>query len=736
MTVLRSREVVVSSSIKPHSPRKPTSSMEPITPSSAKSIDSSHDPKPPLNSSGDLNLGLTLTPPRNSIRRSPRLAASSNSINDLSTNRKRKRLPSQSGKDAYIVVDGLQMNVVQTENGITGEIGDDEKEIDVAEGESDAKLGLKELDGDGSSTTHVETRKRFSSREKGKGKMVDLGSGNFGTDVEKQGVDSELGIGIDRNTDPIIQDQPPSHLADHKSVKSPDKEMLVLGIGAGNEIVRKQRGYREAFRVVAKKNAQRFALFSSEEGHVNADDASVVATGKNDKEKEDWPGPFSTAMKIIKDREANANLPRKDINLQKNDIAWIPKKDQNCGGIKGPVPSLQEICTRILAKNASSITSLEGVPDVLRHNLGHLLTDSRAMDAHYLELLTRGSPTEIRVKDCSWLTEEEFIRVFEGCNTSSLNVLQLDQCGRCLTDYNLPSLFGQTSKSLPALSAMSLKGACRLSDAGLGALVSATPELRSINLSQCSLLTCDSIFSLAESVQGLRELYLDDCETIDTTLILPALLNLDHLEVLSLAAMPRVSDDFISDFITVRGPNIKELTLSNCLQLTDSSIKVIGENCPGLLSLDLVNLRKLTDSSIGYLANGCRTIQTLKLCRNSFSDEGIAAYLEASGRSLTELSLNNINQVGKSTAISVAKCCRELVSLDLSWCRKMADEAVGLIVDSCLSLKVLRLFGCTQISDVFVNGHSNRELQIIGLNMMPVLKHINLPNTSEGALRY
>ncbi|KAF3450402.1 hypothetical protein FNV43_RR06483 [Rhamnella rubrinervis] len=73
---------------------------------------------------------------------------------------------------------------------------------------------------------------------------------------------------------------------------------------------------------------------------------------------------------------------------------------------------------------------------------------------------------------------------------------------------------------------------------------------------------------LAKSLgSSLRELYLDDCQSVDVKLTLPALKKLEQLE---------------------------------------------------LSAIDLVNLCKLTDSTLAYLANGCQTIQTLKLCRNSF----------------------------------------------------------------------------------------------------------------------
>lgn len=38
---------------------------------------------------------------------------------------------------------------------------------------------------------------------------------------------------------------------------------------------------------------------------------------------------------------------------------------------------------------------------------------------------------------------------------------------------------------------------------------------------------------------------------------------------------------------------------------------------------------------------------------------------------------------------------------------------LGRIVDSCSALRRLRLFGCTQVTDRFLNGHSNDALEII-----------------------
>ncbi|CAK7352458.1 unnamed protein product [Dovyalis caffra] len=538
----------------------------------------------------------------------------------------------------------------------------------------------------------------------------------------------------------------------------------------------------EQFRDTARKNASRFAHFEMEEDGEDHHDVEMPSEEEELDKVEDWPGPFSTAVKIIRDRANRLNLQKGGSTLEKAKpvpITWIPKTGRASKRLKELVPSLQELCMNILVKNADAIASLEHVPDALRHRLCQLLCDSRRMNSRFLALLVHGSPTEIQIRDCSWLAEEEFKKILRTglidlrsmasllkakticlCLPSShpvvlseyanecmlLYVLQLDQCGRCMADYILLATLARSQGSLPMLTTLSISGACRLSDAALSSLVSSAPVLQSLNLSQCSLLTSSSIDALSDSLATtLRELYINDCQSMDPMLILPALKKLEHLEVLSLSGIQTVSDKFLREFIVARGHNIKELVLTDCVKLTDSSMKVIAETCSKLCALDLCNLRKLTDSALGFLANDCREIHTLKLCRNAFRllsgaitlfDEAIAAFVETSGERLKELSLNNVKKVGHNTALSVARRSRKLLSLDLSWCRNLSNEAVGLIADSCLSLKVLKLFGCSQITKVFLDGHSNSNLKIIGLKMTPVLEDVRVPEPQEFPLRY
>lgn len=146
-----------------------------------------------------------------------------------------------------------------------------------------------------------------------------------------------------------------------------------------------------------------------------------------------------------------------------------------------------------------------------------------------------------------------------------------------MPDYILSSTLARSPNNLPALTAISLKGAYRLSDAGLGLLASAAPSLKSIDISQCSLLTSEGICSVASSLRlVLRELYIDNCHGVDAMLILPALQMLENLEVLSVAGILTVSDDFVSGFVSAHGSKIKELVLADCM-LVSACLMIILE---------------------------------------------------------------------------------------------------------------------------------------------------------------
>ncbi|XP_074345168.1 uncharacterized protein LOC141684205 isoform X2 [Apium graveolens] len=343
----------------------------------------------------------------------------------------------------------------------------------------------------------------------------------------------------------------------------------------------------------------------------------------------------------------NENMHREQKSRRSDQplIKWKPSENRENNVAKRFVPSLLDLSLNVLANNADMIVSLEGVPCLLKQRLSNLLCDSRKINIRVLDLFIKDSPEEIRIKDASWITEHQFKMSFRSFGPKNLKVFQFDLGGQCVCDDTIAEILMRSRSSLPGLGIISLRGACRLSDEALKVIVKLAPALCSINLGECSLLTHVGINYIADALgNSLRELFIDNCCRIDARDMASAVKKFKHLEVLSVAGIPNLCDRVISDILTACGRNIKDLDLADCERLTDSSFKIIGQNCSDLRTLNIVNLHNLTDVGLSYLADGCKSIRILKLGRNKFSDEAIADFIEIAGRSLEELSLNHVRQ--------------------------------------------------------------------------------------------
>ncbi|GFY95177.1 hypothetical protein Acr_10g0005620 [Actinidia rufa] len=427
------------------------------------------------------------------------------------------------------------------------------------------RLDIIHISSDEGEQSPNERGSRSKGKEIGKG-FVDENIGSFRLDVSAMGLsmedietadllllfaDSEKLIeSADSDSDGIPIDEASQRLG---------TEMFNLRREQETEIARETQGlrqstgrYRYRDRNIARYYGRQLARLDSDELIGNGQ--QQVQPIETDKNLENFVGPFSVAMELIKKRK----------NAQQM-INWKPLKNRYSNNSVHPVPSLLDLSMKVLAKNAEAIVSLEYVPDSLKHRLANMFCDYRKMNSHTLNLLVQGYPTEICIKDCSWMTEEQFTEIFGSIDTKNLKVLQLDLCGQCVLGESLRRTLGRSRHSLPALAIISLKGACRLTDAALEELIASAPAIQSINLSHCSLLSYGSInilaFSLADT---LRELFIDNWQKLEALHISPAIKKFKRLEVLSVAGIQTVCDEFLIEIMTECGQNMKELDLADC----------------------------------------------------------------------------------------------------------------------------------------------------------------------------
>lgn len=261
-------------------------------------------------------------------------------------------------------------------------------------------------------------KKRYTEAEKGKGKLIESNWLTISGNEEKLGAND-----VESNEEKLLQAS-----FDSIGVKKIDDSKFANELVKHIEWEKKDiiRRNKERFKALAKQFASKYAHFvpSEEDDPLPEPEIPIAEAGPED---EDWPGPFSTAMRIIEERAArlSARLGSSGSNQSKAGpmIKWVPSRNHDFKRFRLSVPSLHDICFSVLCKNAEAIASLDGVPDALRSKLSCLLCDSRKMSHQILHLIVSGSPSEICIKDCSCITEEQFQEIFQGCNTEQLMVL-------------------------------------------------------------------------------------------------------------------------------------------------------------------------------------------------------------------------------------------------------------------------------------------------------------------------
>ncbi|KAL2492915.1 Uncharacterized protein Adt_28543 [Abeliophyllum distichum] len=274
--------------------------------------------------------------------------------------------------------------------------------------------------------------KRYAREEKGKAPVVDswLSVGpNYPIDLSvgpNHPIDLSVGpnypIDLDLWPDiegllDICETWEDVHLLGTSCIEFREEQPPALADRA--EILIRQEVGTVRYRGVSRQSAKQLArvdYLTDEFGNGSSSQEHKLPPLEADVQLGNSPGPFSDALKMIRARNVRPDAQKL--------IEWKPLEENHGRSVTMPlVPSLLDLSLRALAENAEGIVSLELVPDILRRRLTDLLCDIRKMDVHILDLLVKGCPTEIRIKNCSWLTEKQFTQTFKNCESKCLRVL-------------------------------------------------------------------------------------------------------------------------------------------------------------------------------------------------------------------------------------------------------------------------------------------------------------------------
>jgi len=175
-------------------------------------------------------------------------------------------------------------------------------------------------------------------------------------------------------------------------------------------------------------------------------------------------------------------------------------------------------------------------------------------------------------------------------------------------------------------------------------------------------------------------------------------LDISHLPDSGFSAEPvlcRISDVAL-ELIAAKCTSLQQLRLQNCDTITDRGLLALSEGvCVQLSHVDFTRCKGLTDEGLVALVSKCKMLSHLSL-----NAAGLDEFDEDSG--------TQTHGITNRTLIALREhASKRLEELDVSWCRGVTDDGLGHLIDHAHQLKTLHLRGCGQISDIFLDGHSN-----------------------------
>ncbi|GJY36141.1 leucine-rich repeat, cysteine-containing subtype protein [Tanacetum coccineum] len=144
--------------------------------------------------------------------------------------------------------------------------------------------------------------------------------------------------------------------------------------------------------------------------------------------------------------------------------------------------------------------------------------------------------------------------------------------------------------------------------------------------------------------------------------------------------------------------NLRSLDLKRCVNVTDETLKVIGEaEC--LYHLDVQGCHLISDLGLKHLANGklkySMEVLNLSEC-NRISDDGIIYLRQMPSLSILDLSKCGVN-VTDSGVVAIAQS-PSIKGLKLSWLINVTDISMFCIASMCLKLTAIHLNGSEAIT--------------------------------------
>eukprot|EP00899_Mesostigma_viride_P027036 jgi/Mesvir1/7517/Mv19272-RA.1 len=178
-----------------------------------------------------------------------------------------------------------------------------------------------------------------------------------------------------------------------------------------------------------------------------------------------------------------------------------------------------------------------------------------------------------------------------------------------------------------------------------------------------------------------------------------------RLRSLNLAGCAADVDDPTLAAVAASCRELEVLDVTLC-HVTDESIAVVAQCCPGLQELTANQVKQVTDASLEQLAQHCPRLRRLSLDRSSVTDDGITP-IALQCPDLCLLSVNDCQGVTDASLIMLAEQCPALEYLGLSALDHVTDAGMIAVARGCPALRGLELAQTRGVTDAGIREVAN-----------------------------
>ncbi|OMJ19536.1 DNA repair protein rhp7 [Smittium culicis] len=379
--------------------------------------------------------------------------------------------------------------------------------------------------------------------------------------------------------------------------------------------------------------------------------------------------------------------------------------------IDSGVPSLQDLCVRVVGRNIDNVESFGDISYTSVNKVSAIISKLRLLDNNTLKLFLAPDRKEITLYDCTKIDGVGYRNIAQFC--PYLEVLNLSLCGK-IRDPEI--LF--FANHLKNLHSVDLYGPFLISDEAFAEFFKILGKnLVSLKISVAQFGYA-AVKSLVDNCPNLEVLELNQCYSLDENCI-------NTLSGINVQNLPNSKTDESSPITTESNDynstpyfkNIHSLAISEP-QLEISSlaltllVKSYGSN------LNLLNVSNCSNADDDFLIQGvlthCKNLNTLDISSTSITSKGITQFFDQLSININEDSLFELEKSSENPGI--ASYAGGFTHLNLGRVASIDDQSlISVIKNTSHSLKYLNIHSADEfLSEAGV-------LAIAGITPDPVI---------------